>query len=70
MTNSNDDYRLERIEQIQESNARAIAAIQEVVMLTAQNVDRNSQSIYELTNNVNNLTGDVDRVVNYPKPLR
>ena len=69
MSNS-DNSRLDPIEQIQESNARAIAAIQEVVMLTAQNVDRNSQSIYELTNNVNNLTGDVDRVVNYPKPLR
>lgn len=53
MTQSNDNNRLDRIEQIIESNARAIEA----------STQANREAIAELTQNVNQLTNDTSRVL-------
>ncbi|MDJ0618576.1 MAG: hypothetical protein QNJ63_17835 [Calothrix sp. MO_192.B10] len=57
MTNSsNDSNRLDRIEQILESNARAIAA-------NTQGITANREAIADLTQNVNQLTNDTNRIL-------
>ena len=43
MTQSNDNNRLERIEQIQESNARAIAALAQMVTANSKAIARNNE---------------------------
>ncbi len=69
MTNGNE--RLDRIEQIQESNARAIAALNETMTASlnalAENMNRGFEiltaNLNNLTNNVNSLTEDVNRTL-------
>lgn len=56
MTQSNDSNRLDRIEQILESNARATSANTEAIAA-------NREAIAELTQNVNQLTNDTNRVL-------
>ncbi len=75
MTNSNE--RLNRIEQIQESNARAIAALTQITVANSkaiaanskaiatnlETIAANSEAIANLTENINNLTQDVSRTL-------
>lgn len=56
MTQSNEGNRLDRIEQILESNARATSANTEAIAA-------NREAIADLTQNVNQLTNDTNRVL-------